>query len=296
MSKRKLEEAEFDEIETIEAENGEAEVEEGYPDDDGEADEGDEDEEADPNVNDEADGGDDNDGTLTVTIGGDDDEDAKAPQWVRDLRARNRELNEEVRRLKEATAAPVTQQATQLRAKPTLADHDYDDDAFAADLEKWFGEKREHDTFAEESRRREEARTQQWNAKMAKFEEGKKALGAADIDEAEAVIVNTFDQMQMGIVVEGAKNPALVFYALGKNPARAAELAKIESPIEFARAIFELEGGLKVNNRKAPAPEKLVRGGKGGGAADNTLERLREEAARTGDYSKVIAFKARQRK
>ena len=43
-----------------------------------------------------------------------------------------------------------------------------------------------------------------------------------------------------------------------------------------------------------PAPEGTVRG-KGGGTVDNTLEKLREKAARTGDMTEVVAYKRKLR-
>jgi len=54
-----------------------------------------------------------------------------------------------------------------------------------------------------------------------------------------------------------------------------------------------LETKLKVTSRKtAPAPEKTIKGsGALSGSSDSQLERLREEAARTGDMSKVVAYK-----
>jgi hypothetical protein len=84
-----------------------------------------------------------------------------------------------------------------------------------------------------------------------------------------------------------------VIYALGKNPKKAAELAKLTDPVKFAFAVAKLEKELKVTNRRAaPAPERVVQGtGRVSGAVDSTLERLREEAARTGNMTKVLQYK-----
>jgi hypothetical protein len=89
----------------------------------------------------------------------------------------------------------------------------------------------------------------------------------------------------------------LVIYALGRNPKKAKELAEIKDPVKFAFAVAKLEKDMKVTNRKqAPAPERVVTGtGRSSGAVDSQLERLREEAARTGNMTKVIAYK-RQKK
>ena len=98
-------------------------------------------------------------------------------------------------------------------------------------------------------------------------------------------------------MLQGADNPALVIYALGKNPKKAKELADIKDPVKFAFAVAKLEKELKVTNRRAaPPPERVVSGtGRSSGAVDSTLERLREDAARTGNMTKVIAYKAQKR-
>ena len=89
-----------------------------------------------------------------------------------------------------------------------------------------------------------------------------------------------------------------MIYALGKNPKKAKELAAIADPVKFAFAVAKLEAQLKVTNRKPspPPPERVISGtGRVSGAVDSTLERLREEAARTGDMSKVVAYRRQKR-
>ena len=95
------------------------------------------------------------------------------------------------------------------------------------------------------------------------------------------------------MILQGADNPALVVYALGKNTKRAKEIASIKDPVKFAFAVAKLETTLKVNSRKTPPPpEKTVSGsGNSSGTVDSTLERLRGEASKSGDFSKVIAYK-----
>ena len=82
-----------------------------------------------------------------------------------------------------------------------------------------------------------------------------------------------------------------------KNPAKAKELSSITDPVKFAFAVAKLEAQLKVTPRKAPPPpERAVRGtAPVSGTVDSTLERLREEAARTGDMSKVMAYRRQQK-
>jgi hypothetical protein len=99
------------------------------------------------------------------------------------------------------------------------------------------------------------------------------------------------------VILQGADNPALVVYALGKNPKKAKELSSIADPVKFAFAVAKLEKELKVMPRKsAPAPERVVQTtGPKSGAVDSTLERLRAEAEKTGDYNKVMQYKRQKR-
>jgi hypothetical protein len=164
-------------------------------------------------------------------------------------------------------------------------------------LSDWFERKRKADDIA--ARQEAEIANQQkaWQTKLDSYTTAKTALKVKDFEDAEAVAQELFSVTQQGVVLQGADNPALVIYAIGKNPKKAKELAAIKDHVKFAFAVAKLEKELKVTPRKtAPPPEKVVTGtGRSSGAVDSTLERLREEAARTGNMTKVIAYK-RQKK
>ena len=88
--------------------------------------------------------------------------------------------------------------------------------------------------------------------------------------------------------------PVLVVYALGKNPKKAKELASITDPGKFAFAVAKMEAQLKVNPAKRPpAPERAITGSSApiSGTVGSTLERLRAEAEKTGDMTKVIRYR-----
>jgi desulfoferrodoxin (superoxide reductase-like protein) len=227
------------------------------------------------------------------------EEPAHAPAWVRELRKTNRELQRQNRELQsklQTTTITETKPVT-LGPKPKLEDHDYDADQFETALANWFERKRQ----AEEANAKQEAEvmTQQkaWQAKLDGYGKAKAELRVKDFEDAEAVAQELFNVTQQGVMLQGADNPALVVYALGKNPKKAQELAAIKDPVKFAFAVAKLEKDLKVTNRRAaPPPERVVSGtGRISGAVDSTLERLREEAARTGNMTKVLQYKAQKR-
>jgi desulfoferrodoxin (superoxide reductase-like protein) len=227
------------------------------------------------------------------------EEQTHAPEWVRELRKTNRELQRQNRELQgklQSTAQTETKPVV-LGKKPSLEEHDYDADKFEAALADWFDRKRQADEAA--AKQEAEVMNQQkaWQAKLDGYGKAKAELRVKDFEDAEAVAQELFNITQQGVVLQGADNPALVIYALGKNPKKAKELSDIKDPVKFAFAVAKLEKELKVTNRKAaPPPERIVSGtGRVSGAVDSTLERLREEAARTGNMTKVVQYKAQKR-
>jgi desulfoferrodoxin (superoxide reductase-like protein) len=227
------------------------------------------------------------------------EEQTHAPEWVRELRKTNRELQRQNRELQgklQSTAQTETKPVV-LGKKPSLEEHDYDADKFEAALANWFDRKRQADEA--QAKQEAEVMNQQkaWQAKLDGYGKAKAELRVKDFEDAEAVAQELFNITQQGVVLQGADNPALVIYALGKNPKKAKELSDIKDPVKFAFAVAKLEKELKVTNRKAaPPPERIVSGtGRVSGAVDSTLERLREEAARTGNLTKVIQYKAQKR-
>lgn len=234
---------------------------------------------------------------VTVSIGDEappPDETERAPEWVRDLRRQHRELQKKVREYeaREQQAAPAGPK--QVGPKPRLEDHDYDTDKYETALDAWHRTKVEAEKAASEAQARADAEARAWQAKLDSYDKDKAELKVRDYDDAEFTVQQALNVTQQGVVLQGAENPALVVYALGKNPKKVKELAAITDPVKFAFAVAKLEAQLKVTPRtKPPAPERATPVGTApvSGTADSTLERLREEAARTGDMTKVIRYK-----
>jgi hypothetical protein len=226
------------------------------------------------------------------------EEHTPAPEWVRELRKTNRELQRQNRELQSKLQVQPTEiNPVVIGVKPKLEDHDYDADKYEEALTAWFERKRQADEV--NAKQQAEVMNQQkaWQAKLDVYGKAKAELRVRDYEDAEAVAQEVFSITQQGVILQGAENAALVVYALGKNPKKAKELSDIKDPVKFAFAVAKLEKELKVTNRRAaPAPERIVSGtGRSSGAVDSTLERLREEAARTGNMTKVIQYRAQKR-
>lgn len=239
------------------------------------------------------------DDSVVVTIGEEspppEDDHEKAPEWVRELRRTNREDKKRIRELEEqlrATKGEAGHKPATLGPKPTLEAHDYDADKYEAALASWYDQKRIVDEQNAKAKAAQEAEEKAWQSKLESYGKAKAELKVKDFEDAEILAQELLSTTQQGIILQGAENPALVIYALGKNPARAKELAAITDPVKYAFAVSKLETQLKVTQRKAPPPERTVRGtGSMSGTVDSTLERLRSEAEKTGDYTKVVQYR-----
>ncbi len=237
------------------------------------------------------------DDEVTVSIAGEspapDEEEQRAPEWVRDLRKSDREKTRRIRELEQqvqAAAAPAVSVA--VGEKPTLEGVDYDTDRFETELAAYH--QRKQDKAAEDQKKQAEteAATQAWQGKLDAYGKGKTELKVKDFEDAEATVLETLNVTQQGLILHAANSPALVVYALGKNTRKAKELASINDPVKFAFALGQLETQLKVTQRKAPPPpDKQIQGSAPvTGSVDSTLARLEKEADRTGDRSAIRAY------
>ena len=243
---------------------------------------------------DEGEGDDD----VVVSIGEESppqEEETRAPEWVRELRKANREKERKIRELEAKLNATATEtKPVALGPKPTLEACDYDSDEYETKLADWYEQKRHADAAEAEAQAQRDAEAKAWQDKLDAYAKARASLKVRDYEDAEAFALETFNVTQQGIVLQGSDNPALIIYALGKNSTKAKELASITDPVKFAFAVAKLETQLKVTNRKAAAaPERTIStgGGRISGSVDSTLDRLREEALKTGDMSKVMAYK-----
>ena len=246
----------------------------------------------------EAEDEDDSEDEVVISIGEESppqEEETRAPEWVRELRKANREKERKIRELEAKLNATATEtKPVALGAKPTLESCDYDSDEYETKLAEWYEQKRAYDAAEAEAEAQRDAEAKAWQDKLDAYAKARASLKVRDYEDAEAFALDTFDVTQQGIVLQGSDNPALIIYALGKSQKRAKELASIKDPVKFAFAVAKLETQLKVTNRKAAAsPERTIStgGGRISGSVDSTLDRLREEALKTGDMSKVMAYK-----
>ena len=222
-----------------------------------------------------------------------------APAWVKEVRKTNREQAKKIRELEGQLAKPSPAPAAPtLQAKPTLEGHDYDEGKFEASLSSWFEQKRKVDEAERSAKAKadDEVKTAQERQKTYKTQAA--ALKVADFDDAEDNVVAHLSILQQQVLLQGSDAPHLVVYALGKDQAKLKELAAITDTVKFAFALAKLESQVKVTKRSpTTAPESSSPNGTArlSGSASTQLAKLEAEADKTGDRSKVVAFKRSQK-
>ena len=221
------------------------------------------------------------------------EDDQPAPVWVKKVRQRNRELEKELRETRKKLEEKTATKEPEVGAKPTLQALDYDTAKYETAVADWYERKRKADEKSAAAREEAQKAERSWSERLEAYQTAKASFKADDFDEVEASALEVLDTTQQGIIVHGANDPTLLIYALGKNEAKAKEIGAIKDPVKFAFAIAKLEDQLKVSTRKpATQPEGRIQGNAApSGVVDSTLERLREDAAKTGDFSKVMAYK-----
>lgn len=245
----------------------------------------------------------DAEGGLTVTLGGEpspEEDEKRAPDWLRELRKSNREKDRRIRELEaKVSSANPAPAAVVVGEKPTLEGCDYDAEKFEKELDGWHARKLQADEQKRERDAAESRSREAWQKTTDAYGAEKAKLKLPNYEDAEGAVQDALSVTQQGVILHGLepKRAALLTYALGNNPAKLKELAAVTDPVKFAVAVARLEMQMKVTNKKgaAPAPERTVRSTvSGSSAVDSQMERLRKEARQTGDYSKVTEFRRQQ--
>jgi hypothetical protein len=239
---------------------------------------------------------------VVITVGDEESEPEyiQAPGWVKDVRIQNRELKRKLREIEAVQKTPKPDFVDDPGPEPTLADQDidYDSDVYSAKFKTWHNKTQAKEKAVKEKADRDKKDQDSWNVTLSNYGHKKNNLKVKGFEESEALVQELLSEIQIGIILDGADDPAKVVYAIGKDSKRAKILAAITSPVKFAVAMAKLEVSLKTTKRKpAPAPSSLPKGSAiSGGNHDKNLDKLYSEAAISGDMSKIRAYKNSMKK
>lgn len=208
------------------------------------------------------------------------------------------EIAKRDRELAELRAKVQPAQKIEVGQRPKLEDFGYDSDKYDEAVDQWHTRKREaeaQDARANQATDEEQRARDEWNRDHQSYMAKRANLAFADKEEVEAAALTVLSPAQQVAIVQTADDPALFLYALGKNPAKLAEIAaSSNNPAKLAKLITKLEGTITVNrSRRPPDPERIPTptGRINHSGNEKKLADLEKEADRTGDRSKVIAFK-----
>lgn len=237
-----------------------------------------------------------NDEEVVITVGDEEPEpeESQAPGWVKDVRIQNRELKRKLREF-EAQKTHESNAEDDPGPEPTIADKDidYDSDVYSSKFKIWHNKTQKKEKADKEKADKDKKHLDDWNATLSNYGQKKNNLKVKGFTESEALVQEILSETQIGIILDGAEDPAKVVYAIGSDTKRANDLAGITSPVKFAVAMAKLEVSLKTTKRKpAPPPASVPKGTAVGGVnTDKKLEKLYNEAAKSGDMSEVRAYK-----
>jgi hypothetical protein len=227
------------------------------------------------------------------------------PSWVKELRRaydrskrKNQELSKKIEQYasKHSNGNNLYPETMDPGPMPTLANSDYDEQKFSDRMTEWHQAKMIADQAKQKKKAQNEAIQKQFEEKINKFRAQKEQLKVRDFDDVEILVNDHLDDTQRGIIISASDNPAVLMYALGKNPKRLQELANIGDPIKFAFQAAKLEKDLKISKRQPKtAPEKTLSGTGNAIGAEKNLNHLRDEAAKSGDMQKVLAYRRKLR-
>lgn len=184
--------------------------------------------------------------------------------------------------------------------EPTIEDCDYDQVVFKERVRQW--DRAVAEKKAAEARQAEQVEAQKRSdqAVMTSYEAAKAELSKQlpGYAEAEKAVGQALGRDAQHAILSVAENPAKIVYTLGQRPELLGEFAKETNRDRFIAKLVKLEARVKMQKKGTPPPEKPVRGTGAATAGTNnsTLEKLRAEAEKTGDYSKVNAWKREQKR
>lgn len=249
----------------------------------------------------EGEGGGTDDGEVAITIGdaapaAEDDglENNASFREVRNALRESQRRERELRQQLEKSGTAAEPREPTLGAEPTMESCDFDEARFKVELLDWNKRKDALAAKADQQRQAQKAEGENWQKTLTTYGEQKTALKVRDFAGAELRVQEALNVTQQGVLLHACENAAVVVAGLGGNAEELKKLAAITDPIKFTAAIVRLEAKMKVTPRKTvPPPERRASGGAPAAAStsEQTLARLEAEADRTGDRSKVIAYK-----
>lgn len=233
---------------------------------------------------------------VEISIDGESPPPVHESSTIKGMRNLIKKQNQKIKELETTSVKQEPKKEYELSPRPKWEDYE-DELVFQKEEDNWINRKAQQIV---ELSKKEEANLQQqkvWQDRLDTVQVMKKELNIKDYDETEIIAQESLNIVQQGIIAHATDHPPKILYALGKRDDIREELSKISDPIKFAYELGKLETKMKLTPKtQTTTPEKVVKGSGGVSAVDRTLTRLEDEASRTGDRSKILEYKRKQRK
>jgi hypothetical protein len=232
----------------------------------------------------------DEEGETFVGFAGEEDTEA-APASESDssvIREMRNAIRERDRQIRELSKRMPQEPEVELGPKPTLESCEYDEERFEAEVTAYHERKAKVAAKQAEAEEQRKAQQAAFAKKVEAFDAEKASLGIANFDEIEAEIAASLPQETVAAIMHSDK-PATLMAALVRSPGKMEQLSKLNL-LEAAMMIGELKAKVMVDKRKSKAaPDRGIQGRTASGGGN--LEKLRQQAERSGDYSQYLAAK-----
>lgn len=212
----------------------------------------------------------------------------------RDLRKRLRDQEREAKAAKAELERLKAPAKPKLGPKPIPEDFDFDNDKYAEAMETWTEQKLAAKAEADEGRKAQEKRDEEWRGDVSRFQERRaelstKVVGYAD---AEEVAGSALSLEQQTAIIKYAEQPEALFYALGRNEKKLAELAGEKDILKFVATVAKLEAKdltVTTSKKSPPKPARTTGGTNAPATAvGNTTERLLKESEKSGNINGLV--------
>lgn len=215
---------------------------------------------------------------------------------IRQMRDR---MREQARRIAELEKQTVPQQAEVQHPgkEPELSDFEYDEEKYRAGVRDYDRKLAAWEAHQAEATERQEREHKEIQSQVQAYQTRKAELRVPDFDIAESSVMTALPQQHQALLMRSGKGAEMVV-ALHRNPAKLEELAKLNL-VDAAMMVGELRSKVTMTSRRKPSvqPDTPLRGNTNLSvpSTDRELARLEKEADRTGDRSKLIAYRKQLR-
>ncbi|MGX8941617.1 scaffolding protein [Symbiopectobacterium sp. Eva_TO] len=216
----------------------------------------------------------------------------KDPALVRHLRNTIKEKERELKALR--TKSPQQQQApTQAPRMPQLSDDgiDYDEAVFQQKLSAWSEENAKYHTALAQQQQAQQVAQQQYQQRLQQYQERVKTVKVPNYQQAEKLVIDEVPEAIQAAVIQYAEKPEMVVIALARNPELRKQFADATDPVELGRQIGIIESKAKTMPKAKPTAGTVPAVKGSNGAELNSLEKLKEEARKSCDWSAYFAAK-----